>query len=150
MQKYSVETTVGVFLALGLLSIGYMSVKVGDVSFRRNNTYSLFARFTSVTGLRVGSPIYMFGLKVGKAERLTIDQEHQQVVVEARIQKGIRVYDDAIVSIKTEGLIGDKYLALDPGGAGKLIEPGGTITETLPPVEIYDIISRYAFGNVKK
>jgi phospholipid/cholesterol/gamma-HCH transport system substrate-binding protein len=149
-KQQAMETTVGIFLAVGLFCIGYMAVKLGDFSLRSNTTYPLFARFTSVTGLRVGSPVYMWGVKVGTAERLTMDQENQRVVVELRLQKDVKVYDDAIVAVKTEGLIGDKYLALDPGGAGTLLAPGGTVTETLPAVEISDLISRYAFGEVKK
>ena len=150
MQKYTMETTVGVFLVIGLLLIGYMTVKLGHVSILGDNAYSLSARFTSVTGLRAGSPVYMLGLDVGRVERLAMDQKDQKATVEIRIQKGIKIYDDAIASIKTEGLIGDKYLSIDPGGGGAVLKPGGTITETLPAVDITELIGKYAFGEVKK
>jgi len=144
------ETTVGIFLVFGLLCIGYMTVKLGHVSLLGDNTYSLFARFTTVSGLRAGSPVDMLGIEVGRVGRLTMDQKDQKAVVEIRIQKDIKVYDDAIASIKTEGLIGDMFLTIDPGGAGKLLGPGGTITETQPAVDIVDLIGKYAFGEVKK
>jgi len=64
--------------------------------------------------------------------------------------KGIKIYDDAIASIKTEGLMGDQYISIDPGGSGTLLEPNGTITETQAPVDIIGLISKYAFGDVKK
>ena len=150
MKKYAMETTVGIFLVFGLLLIGYMTVKLGHVSLLGDNTYSLFARFTTVSGLRAGSPVNMLGIEVGRVGRLTMDQKDQKVVVEMRIQKDIKVYDDAIASIKTEGLIGDMFLSIDPGGAGKLLGPGGTITETQPAVDIVDLISKYAFGEVRK
>jgi len=150
MKKYTVETTVGIFLVFGLLCIGYMAVKLGHVSLLGDNAYSLFARFTTVSGLRVGSPVNMLGIEVGRVGRLTMDQKDQKAVVEIRIQKDIKVYDDAIASIKTEGLIGDMFLSIDPGGAGKLLGPGGTITETQPAVDIVDLIGKYAFGEVKK
>ena len=150
MKKYTMETTVGIFLVFGLLCIGYMTVKLGHVSLLGDNTYSLFARFTTVSGLRAGSPVDMLGIEVGRVGRLTMDQKDQKVVVEIRIQKDIKVYDDAIASIKTEGLIGDMFLSIDPGGAGKLLGPGGTITETQPAVDIVDLIGKYAFGEVKK
>jgi phospholipid/cholesterol/gamma-HCH transport system substrate-binding protein len=150
MKKYAMETTVGIFLVFGLLCIGYMTVKLGHVSLLGDNTYSLFARFTTVSGLRAGSPVDMLGLEVGRVGRLTMDQKDQKVVVEMRIQKDFQVYDDAIASIKTEGLIGDMFLSIDPGGAGKLLGPGGTITETQPAVDIVDLIGKYAFGEVKK
>lgn len=150
MKKYAMETTVGIFLVFGLLCIGYMTVKLGHVSLLGDNTYSLFARFTTVSGLRAGSPVNMLGIEVGRVGRLTMDQKDQKAVVEIKIQKDIKVYDDAIVSIKTEGLIGDMFLSIDPGGAGKLLGPGGTITETQPAVDIVDLIGKYAFGEVKK
>lgn len=150
MKKYAMETTVGIFLVFGLLCIGYMTVKLGHVSLLGDNAYSLFARFTTVSGLRAGSPVDMLGIEVGRVGRLTMDQKDQMAVVEIRIQKDIKVYDDAIASIKTEGLIGDMFLTIDPGGAGKLLGPGGTITETQPAVDIVDLIGKYAFGEVKK
>lgn len=150
MKKYAMETTVGIFLVFGLLCIGYMTVKLGHVSLLGDNTYSLFARFTTVSGLRAGSPVDMLGIEVGRVGRLTMDQKDQKAVVEIRIQKDIKVYDDAIASIKTEGLIGDMFLSIDPGGAGKLLGPGGTIIETQPAVDIVDLIGKYAFGEVRK
>ena len=150
MKKYTMETTVGIFLVFGLLCIGYMTLKLGHVSLLGDNSYSLFARFTSVTGLRAGSPVYILGIEVGRVEQLTMDQEDQKAVVEVRIQKGMKIYDDAIASIKTEGLIGDKYLSIDPGGGGSLLASGGTITETQPAVDVTDLIGKYAFGDVKK
>jgi phospholipid/cholesterol/gamma-HCH transport system substrate-binding protein len=150
MQKYTMETLVGIFLVFGLLCIGYMTLKLGHVSLLGDNSYSLFARFTSVTGLRVGSPVYMLGIEIGRVEQLTMDQESQKAVVEVRIKNGLKIYDDAIASIKTEGLIGDKYLSIDPGGGGALLASGGTITETQPAVDVTDLIGKYAFGDVKK
>jgi phospholipid/cholesterol/gamma-HCH transport system substrate-binding protein len=150
MKKYAMETTVGIFLVFGLLCIGYMTVKLGHVSLLGDNAYSLFARFTTVSGLRAGSRVNMLGIEVGRVGRLTMDQKEQKVVVEMRIQKDIKVYDDAIASIKTEGLIGDMFLSIDPGGAGKLLGPGGSITETQPAVDIVDLIGKYAFGEVRK
>jgi phospholipid/cholesterol/gamma-HCH transport system substrate-binding protein len=150
MKKYAMETTVGIFLVFGLLCIGYMAVKLGHVSLLGDNTYSLFARFTTVSGLRAGSPVDMLGIEVGRVGRLTMDQKDQKAVVEIRIQKDIKVYDDAIASIKTEGLIGDMFLSIDPGGSGKLLGPGGTITETQPAVDLVGLIGKYAFGDIKK
>ena len=150
MHKYTMETAVGIFLVIGLLLIGYMTVNLGHFSFLGDNAYPLFARFTTVSGLRTGSPVFMLGLEVGKVDKLTMDQKSQKAEVELRIQKGIKIYDDAIASIKTEGLIGGMYLSIDPGGAGKLLNPGGTITETQPAVDIVDLISKYAFGDLKK
>jgi len=150
MKKYAMETIVGIFIVFGLLCIGYMTVKLGHISFLGDDSYSLIANFTSVTGLRVGNPVDVLGIEVGKVEQITMDQKNQKAVVEIRIKKDIKIYDDAIASIKTEGLIGDRYLNIDPGGAGLLLGPRGTITETQAPVDIAELIGKYAFGEVKK
>jgi phospholipid/cholesterol/gamma-HCH transport system substrate-binding protein len=150
VKKYAMETTAGVFVVIGLACIAYMTVKLGNVSFLGENTYPLFAKFTSVSGLRPGSSVDMLGIEVGRVERITLDQKAQMAVVEMRIREGIQVFGDAIASIKTEGLIGDKYLRIDPGGAEPPLKPGGIITETQPAVDVADLIGKYAFGEVKK
>ncbi len=150
MKKYAMETIAGIFVVIGLVCIAYMTVKLGHVSFLGENTYPLYAKFTTVSGLRAGSPVSMLGIEVGRVEGITMDQKDQMAVVEMRIKEGIRVYGDAIASIKTEGLIGDKYLSLEPGGAEELLKPAGTITETQPAVDIVDLVGKYAFGEVKK
>jgi phospholipid/cholesterol/gamma-HCH transport system substrate-binding protein len=150
MKKYAIETIVGIFVVFGLLCVGYMTVKLGHVSLLGDDSYPLIANFTSVTGLRVGNPVAVLGIEVGKVERITMDQKNQKAMVEIRIKKDIKIYDDAIASIKTEGLIGDSYLSIDTGGAGSLLGPLGVITETQPPLDITDLIGKYAFGEVKK
>ena len=144
------ETAVGIFVVLGLLSVGYMTVKLGHVSLFGGHSYALFARFTSVAGLKTGSNVTMYGLQVGQVERLAMDQDKQMALVELRIQRGVKIYEDAIASIRTEGLIGDRYVSIDPGGGADVLKPGGTIIETQPPVEISELIGKYAFGDVKK
>jgi phospholipid/cholesterol/gamma-HCH transport system substrate-binding protein len=149
MKKYSKETMVGIFVVIGLLCITYMAVNLGNVGFIGESAYSLYGKFNTVTGLREGNPVNMLGLEVGRVQKFTMDQENQQVVVEFKIDKGIEVFDDAIASIKTEGLIGDKFVAIDPGGGGDLLADGDTITDTNSPTDIMDLISKYAFGDVK-
>jgi len=150
MKKYEKETVVGIFVVVGLLCLGYMTLKLGKVSLFGDETYSLYARFSSVSGLRVGNSVDMIGLEVGRVAGFTMDQDDLVVLAELKIRQDVKVYDDAIASIKTAGLIGDKYVQIDPGGGGDLLKPGGTITETEAPVDIGDLISKYAFGDVKK
>ncbi|HUO77627.1 MAG TPA: outer membrane lipid asymmetry maintenance protein MlaD [Thermodesulfovibrionales bacterium] len=150
MRKYSAETVVGIFVVFGLLCVAYMTVKLGRVSLWGDDYNTFYARFSSVSGLRVGSPIEIYGIEVGRVTRLTIDPEKQVALVELKIGKGFKVYDDATATIKTAGLIGDKLVKIDPGGGGDILKPGGTITETTSPTDIEDLISKYAFGDVKK
>jgi len=150
MKKYKMETIVGIFVVIGVLGIGYMALTLGEVSFIGDDSYLLYARFASVSGLKTGSPVEMLGLEVGKVERLSIAQDQQMAVAEMKIKKGVKVYDDAIASVKTAGLIGDKYIQIDPGGSGTILKSGGTITETSSPLDIEDLIAKYAFGDVGK
>ncbi|MBW2208280.1 MAG: outer membrane lipid asymmetry maintenance protein MlaD [Deltaproteobacteria bacterium] len=150
MKKYSQEVIVGVFVLIGLLCIGYMSVKLGNLSIFGDNANSFYARFTSVAGLKVGNSVEMLGMEIGRVAEFKMDQENQVAIVELRVKEGIKIYDDAIASIKTAGLIGEKYVSIDPGGADELLKPGATITDTNAPVDIGDLISKYAFGDVEK
>jgi phospholipid/cholesterol/gamma-HCH transport system substrate-binding protein len=150
MKKYSKETVVGLFMLAGLICVAYMAVKLGNISIFGDNTYTLYARFDKVTGLHIGNPVDMLGLEVGRVSGLTIDQEKQRAVVAMKIKKGIKVYDDAIAAIKTQGLIGDKYVDINAGGGGDLLKPGGTIIDTVAPVDLGELIGKYAFGSVEK
>jgi phospholipid/cholesterol/gamma-HCH transport system substrate-binding protein len=150
MKKCALETTVGLFVVVGLVCVGYMTVKLGNVSFMGKDTYILQARFGTVSGLKVGSPVEIYGIQVGQVDKLDIDPAKQMARVEMEIRKGIKVFDDGSASVKTAGLIGDKFIKIDPGGAGTLLQPGGTITETSSALDIEDLIGRYAFGEVKK
>jgi phospholipid/cholesterol/gamma-HCH transport system substrate-binding protein len=147
MKKYSLETAVGIFVVIGLLCVAYMTVKLGKVSLFGDDYYTVYARFGSVSGLRVGNPVEIGGIEVGRVENLSIDQGKQVAIVQLKIKKDIKVYDDANVSIKTAGLIGDKYIKLEPGGAGEVLKSGANITETSSPVDIEDMISKYVFGD---
>jgi len=150
MKKYSKETVVGLFVVAGLICIGYMTIKLGKVDILGDDTYALNARFNRVTGLKEGNPVNMLGLEIGRVANFKMVQDEQAVVVEMRINKGIKIYDDALASIKTEGLIGDRYMDIAPGGAGELLKPGKTITETQSPTDLSELIGKYAFGDVKK
>lgn len=150
MKKYSMETTVGIFVVITLFCVAYLTLKLGDVSFLGDNSYSVFAKFTSVSGLKVGSPVEMLGMEIGRVAGFTMDQKDQVAVAELKVGNEVKIYDDAIASIKSAGLLGDKYVNIDAGGGGDLLEPGGIISETEPPVDFMELISKYAFGDVEK
>jgi len=150
MKKYSMEAVVGIFVLVGLICVGYMTVKLGKVSLFGEDTYPLYARFVSASGLRVGSSVEVYGLEVGSVKNLNIDADKQMAVVEMAVKKSLKIYDDAAATIKTSGLIGDKYVKIDPGGSGEFIKHGGFITQTSVPADIEDLIGKYAFGDAKK
>ena len=150
MKKYRYETVAGIFVLIGLICVGYMTVRLGKFRFLESDSYPLYARFTSVSGLRAGNAVEMLGLEIGEVASFKMDQEAQVVLAEFRIRRGIKIYEDAVASIKTAGLIGDKYVSIDPGGSGALMKPGEIITQTESPPDIGDLIGKYAFGSVEK
>jgi phospholipid/cholesterol/gamma-HCH transport system substrate-binding protein len=150
MKKYSMETTVGIFVVIGLLCVGYMAVKLGKIPLLGGEYYTLSAKFTNVSGLRKNSTIEMFGIEIGRIEGLDVNQEEQTAVVIMNIRNGTKVYGDAIASIKTAGLIGDRYISIAPGGSGEVLKPGGIIRDTESPTDLTELIGKYAFGDVTK
>jgi phospholipid/cholesterol/gamma-HCH transport system substrate-binding protein len=143
------ETIVGIFVLAGLICVAYVSIRLGNISLFHHNTYTLYARFSTVGGLLVGNPVEVFGVEEGKVSYVGIDNERQAALVGMSINKGVTVYGDAAASIKTQGLIGDKYLKIDPGGAEAPLKPGGMITNTVVLPDIEDLIGQYIFGQVK-
>ena len=150
MKKYRYETVAGIFVLIGLVCVGYLAVKLGKVKLLDHNSYLLYARFSSVSGLRTGNPVEMLGIQIGEVASFRLDQDKQVVMVEFKIREGIKVYEDAIASIKTSGLIGDRYVSLDAGGSGSILNPGGVITQTESPPDLSDLIGKYAFGDIGK
>ena len=149
MRKNSVEITVGIFVIVGLLCVAYMTVRLGKLEVLGGKYYTLKARFSSITGLKPGSSVEMLGMQIGQVKAFTMDQENQMAIVEMKIKGDIKIYDDAIASIKTSGLIGDKYVKIDAGGSEDVLAPGGTIADTESPIDIEELISKYVFGGVK-
>jgi phospholipid/cholesterol/gamma-HCH transport system substrate-binding protein len=150
MKKYANETIVGIFVVLGLAAISFMAVRLGNVNLVGDNTNTFYAPFSTVSGLRVGNAVEMLGMEIGRVAAFRMDQDKLQAIVTLKVDKQVEVYDDAIASIKTAGLIGDKYINIDPGGGGDLLADGDTIIETESPVDLGDLISKYAFGDVDK
>ena len=110
--------------------------------------YTLSAQFTSASGLRTGAEVEIAGVRVGRVTSIALDATHPMANITLRINKGVTIYDDAIASVKTSGLIGDKYINISPGGGGEKLDNGGTISDTEPDVDLINLISKYVFGKV--
>lgn len=148
MLKLKKETAVGIFVLVGLLAVTYMSIKLGKVQLFTNKYHVIRADFTDISGLKVNAPVQMFGVKIGFVDGISLDQNKGVASVEMMIEKEVKLTDDAIVSVKTNGLIGDKYLKISPGGLGDPVKSGDTLFDTNPAVDLEDLISKFAFGKV--
>ncbi len=149
MQKYARETWVGVFVCIGLLCVAYLTVKLGKMEVFSRTGYTLTARFFSVSGLRVGADVEMAGVPVGKVTAIDFDVDNFSATVSLAIPSAVRLTADAIASIKTSGLIGDKYIRISQGGAPELLQNGDEIEETESAIDLEAAISKYVFGGVK-
>lgn len=146
MRRSALDLGVGVFVLIGLIALGWMSIKLGRVDFLGNRGYVVSADFPTVGGLKAGSTIEIAGVEVGRVDRILL-QDYQARVVMV-IQPQVKLQEDSIASIKTKGLIGERYVRISPGGSDKLIQPNGRIREVEPPVDIEELLSKYIFGKV--
>jgi phospholipid/cholesterol/gamma-HCH transport system substrate-binding protein len=140
------EMVVGVFVLLGIACLGYLAVKLGKLEILGNSGYSVYADFPSVAGLKVGDPVEIAGVRIGRVEALRLADDRARL--QLRIQEDVKLQDDVIASVRARGLIGDKFVLIAPGASEKIIPPGGRIRETESPPDIPDLIGRIVGGDL--
>ncbi|HMK42704.1 MAG TPA: outer membrane lipid asymmetry maintenance protein MlaD [Dissulfurispiraceae bacterium] len=148
MTRYSLELVVGFFLVIGILALGYISIRLGKLEVIGDKGYSLTATFVQAGGVKAGAVVEIAGVEVGKVRGIRLD-DHYQAAVEMVLTPTIRIQEDAIASVRTKGLIGEKYIQISPGASEQILGPGGKIRDTESAIDIEEIISKYAFGTVK-
>ena len=146
MPRLKLELIVGVFMVAGLLSFAYLAIKLGDVGVFSNDGYELTARYTSISGLKQDAPVELAGVKIGKVANIRLDNKEEQAVVTLSIDKGVTIQDDSIASIRTAGLIGDKYIKIEPGGGERILKGGDDIQQTESAVDLEELISKFIFN----
>lgn len=147
MEKAKLELIVGVFVLIGLVCLAYLSVKLGKLEVIGGHLYEVTAEFTSASGLKAGASIEIAGVEVGRIKSIALKDDRAMVVM--AIREGVPLYDDSIASIKTRGIIGDKYVSLSTGGGGDPLKPGGRIRDTEAGLDIEELVSQYVHGKVK-
>lgn len=131
MKRAKLELGVGIFVLLGLACITYLAIHLGEMEiFGRGNR--VIADFDNVSGLKSGALVEVAGVEVGRVENIQVSQGNQARVI-MTVNPNLKVYDDAVASIRTKGIIGDKFVKLSPGGSGKIIPPGERFGIRNPP-----------------
>jgi phospholipid/cholesterol/gamma-HCH transport system substrate-binding protein len=140
-----VEIGVGAFLMIGIAAVTYLAIQLGQVKPFGGDVYRLTARFVSSSGLKPGAYVEVGGVRVGYVDSITLDPRTYQAVVSLALQSGVRLQEDAIASIRTAGIIGDKFVKISPGGSDVLLDPGAEIVETESALSLEELISKYIF-----
>jgi phospholipid/cholesterol/gamma-HCH transport system substrate-binding protein len=146
MKKVDLELAVGFFLLLGILSLAYISIKLGRLELIGGGGYPLYAEFTQAGGIKEGSVVEIAGVQVGRVKSIKLTD--YEALVEFTIDENVKIQEDAIASIKTKGLIGEKFVQISPGASEEMIPPGGKIRDTESAIDIEELLSKYAFGEV--
>jgi phospholipid/cholesterol/gamma-HCH transport system substrate-binding protein len=147
MKQSNIDLSVGAFVLLGIAAVVWFAVEAGAGVAIGGSTYEVNARFTNIGGLKPGSQVLIAGVPVGRVEKIDLDPQYA-AIVHLHLNQAVHLPADTIASIKTSGLIGDKYVALAPGADSNNLSPGSLITDTESAMDLESIISRFAFGNV--
>lgn len=146
MKRFNLEMAVGVFMMVGLLAVAYLTLNLGGLELLGGDYYKVHASFSSVSGLKSGARVEIAGVQVGKVSRITLVDD--QAKVELSLKPEVKIGSDVFASIKTQGIIGDKFVQLTPGAEEDFLKDGDEITETESAVDLEALISKYVFGKV--
>ncbi len=146
MNQTRTEIIVGVFVLIGILSLGYLALRLGKLEILGNTGYVVYADFASVAGLKNGDPVEIAGVKVGRVESIGLADDRARLRL--RIDDQVKLQEDAIASVRARGLIGDKYIIISPGASDRILRHGDRIRETESPPDLADLIGKIVAGDI--
>jgi phospholipid/cholesterol/gamma-HCH transport system substrate-binding protein len=145
MKNINTEFIIGLFMIAGFLAFGYLSLQMGEFSiFDLEKNYSLEAEFDNVSGLKVGASVEIAGVSVGKVARVSLGEQGLAKVV-LLVNQDVGITGDAIASIRTQGLIGDKYIKIIQGADEEMLSEGDVIFDTESAIDFEELVSKYIF-----
>ncbi|SDU19978.1 outer membrane lipid asymmetry maintenance protein MlaD [Desulfobacula phenolica] len=143
MYGRKTEISVGIFMMVGIACLVYLSVNLGDVDLFGSDSFMIDARFGSIEGLEVSASVEIAGVSVGKVKRITL--EENEALVQMEIKNGTKITDDTIASIRTKGVIGDKFVKLSPGGSDDILGDKDSLMDTESAISLEELVSKYIF-----
>jgi len=145
MKNINTELIVGLFMIAGFLAFSYLSLQMGEFSiFNLEKNYSLEAEFENVSGLKVGAGVEIAGVNIGKVAKIELGKQSLAKVT-LLINQDIKITEDAIASIRTQGFIGDKYIKIVQGADEEVLKEGDLIFETESSIDFEELVSKYIF-----
>ncbi|HSS29763.1 MAG TPA: outer membrane lipid asymmetry maintenance protein MlaD [Nitrospiraceae bacterium] len=146
MEKTKLELVVGAFVLVGILCLAYLSIKLGKLEMVGGDVYEVEAQFNSASGLKPGTAVEIAGVEVGRIRGITLIEDRAKVIL--AVNSTVKLYTDTIASIKSRGIIGEKFLSLSPGGGGDPLKPGDTIRDTESGLDLEQLVGQFVHGKV--
>ena len=149
-MRYSrFDVLVGVFLIAGLSAFGWLALQLGEVPWLTGvKRYDIQAEFHNISGIKTGADVQISGVNVGLVKELGLSDDGLAMVT-MQLDNSVKLPVDSIVSVKSQGIIGDKFLQISLGGDDELYGPNDVIVDTESSVDLESLISKFAFGQVK-
>lgn len=145
MRRINTELAVGLFIILGVGCLTFLAVKMGNLRVNYADSYPVQARFTSISGLREGAFVEVAGVRVGRVTSIALDHKTYAAEITMSIDNRVRLQEDAIASVRSTGIIGDKFVKITPGGSDVYLQPGEFLLDTEPSISLEELISKYIF-----
>lgn len=120
--SWTTKVIVGLFALAGIVALAFLSLRLGKVELFNKGGYILYANFDNISGLKTGDGVEIAGVQVGKVVAISLKDYRAHIAL--RINQGVHIDSDAIASIKTSGIIGDKYVSVSLGGGDDLGNDG--------------------------
>jgi phospholipid/cholesterol/gamma-HCH transport system substrate-binding protein len=139
-RSFSLEFFVGLFAMAGVGAAAYLAVGLAGLELSSRDTYLIYAEFDNISGLKYGASVEIAGVPIGEVSDISLKDPVAKVTL--KLNRSVKLKDDDIASIRTKGIIGDRYVKISRGGSDKYIEEGGTMTETESVIDIEDVIGK--------
>ena len=139
-RSFSLEFFVGLFAMAGVGAAAYLAVGLAGLELNSKDTYFIYAEFDNISGLKYGASVEIAGVPIGEVSDIVLKDPVAKVTL--KLTRSVKLKDDDIASIRTKGIIGDRYVKISRGGSNKYIEEGGTMIETESVIDIEDVIGK--------
>jgi len=150
MSEYKrIEITVGIFVFIGIVGMFYMALRLGEVGGLGASGYVVTADFDDIGGIRTGADVMIAGVVMGRVDNVFLNKDDQAELT-LRINDGIKLTSDVIASVRTKGIIGDRFIRLSQGGDDTYLQDGDSIEETESAISLEGLVSKYIFNSNSK
>ncbi|SFA95499.1 phospholipid/cholesterol/gamma-HCH transport system substrate-binding protein [Collimonas sp. OK607] len=147
MQQKTVDVWVGIFVLVGILALGFLALKAGNLSSSTfNKTYPVVTKFDNIGGLKVRASVRSAGVVVGRVASINFDDKNFQAVVTLNLDERYQFPEDSSAKILTAGLLGEQYIGIEAGGATKNLAAGDRIKLTQSAIVLENLISQFLYS----